>query len=216
MHDLHILYPYPNHGVGSLSVTNSTFIALAPSVPRNPPLSTTSQTVPVRALTCASAQERQVMTGVQHRPADSPPRDGPLDDEPPSSRIPLRGYVMAVGMLVSGIFGGFSLGAESIPPASAPGSPGSQERPTTLTVPGDGTFWVGSDVKPGLYRSLANGDRCTWTRARDATGEPGSVLGHKSSTGNAYVYLVRGDFFDTRGCRTWRRRVGADLRNSAD
>ncbi|MFI0966984.1 hypothetical protein ACH4S8_37220 [Streptomyces sp. NPDC021080] len=144
------------------------------------------------------------MSGDQPRPSPSP-RGEPPDDEPPRSRIPLRGYALAAGALFVGIFGGWSMGADSIPPASAPGALTAAQHPTRLTVPGDGTYWVGADVRPGLYRSLPNSDRCSWTRAKDATGERTSVRAHKASTGTLYVYLSRGDFFDTRDCHTWRR-----------
>lgn len=110
---------------------------------------------------------------------------------------------MAVGALVVGIFAGFSIASDSIPSASVPGAAGSQE-PTDQTVPGDGTFWVGLDVQPGLYRSLSNSDLCSWTRSENASGEADSVIARDSSLGSTYVHLVYGDFFDTDDCSTWR------------
>lgn len=143
----------------------------------------------------------------EHASAGSAPRDEPPDEGgAPRGRIPLRGYLMAVATLVVGVFAGFSIGAKSIPPSPAPGPIAiPPQNPTALTIPGDGTFWVGTDVAPGLYRSSSNADRCSWTREKDATGELKSVRAHDTSIGSAYVYLVEGDFFDTEGCNTWRR-----------
>lgn len=142
----------------------------------------------------------------EHAPAGSAPlQESPDEDGAPSRRIPLRGYLVAVAALVVGVFAGFSIGAKSIPPPSASPSAVIPEKPTVLTIPGDGIFWVGTDVAPGLYRSSSNVDRCSWTRAKDATGERKSVRAHDTSIGSTYVYLVKGDFFDTEGCNTWRR-----------
>lgn len=139
-------------------------------------------------------------------PAGPAPLRGPPDgDGAPCSRIPLRGYLVAAGALTIGIFAGFSIASESIPPASAIKAADISQEPTRHTVPGDGIFLVGLDVRPGLYRSLSNSDRCTWTRSKDATGERSSVRAHDTSQGSAYVDLVAGDFFDTTDCNTWQR-----------
>ncbi|MFD5799678.1 hypothetical protein ACFWIO_40395, partial [Streptomyces diastatochromogenes] len=42
---------------------------------------------------------------------------------------------------------------------------------------GDGDYQVGSDIKPGTYRTTGNTDgMCYWERAKDASGETDSVL----------------------------------------
>lgn len=113
---------------------------------------------------------------------------------------------MAVGALFVGLFGGYSISSDSIPaytPTTAV-TPVTLQKPTTGSVPGDGIFRVGPDVEPGLYRSVANDQRCSWARSTDATGEADSVQAHDSSLGSAYVSLSAGDFFDSSGCHTWR------------
>ncbi|MFD8656512.1 hypothetical protein [Streptomyces mirabilis] len=142
----------------------------------------------------------------EHAPAGSTALDEPPDEDgAPRARIPLRGYLLAVAVGVACFFAGFSTGSKSIPPTSVPVPSESQEQPTALTIPGDGTFWVGTDVTPGLYRSSSNADRCSWTREKDATGERKAVRAHDTSIGSTYVYLVAGEFFDTENCNTWRR-----------
>lgn len=141
-----------------------------------------------------------------HAPAGPAPLEElPDEDGAPRPRIPLRGYLMAVAALAVGVFVGFSAGSKSIPPSSMPVPATSMLEPTDLTIPGDGIFWVGTDVTPGLYRSPANADSCSWARKKDATGEPKAVRAHDTSLGSTYVYLAAGDFFDTEGCNTWRR-----------
>ncbi|MEV7675016.1 hypothetical protein [Streptomyces sp. NPDC088752] len=107
---------------------------------------------------------------------------------------------MALGAFTIGLFGGFSLASEPLPAASQPDS-----KPTEDTIPGDGTFRVGPDVSPGLYRSYASGNLCIWERTKDATGEAGSVRARDTSKGSTYATLKDGDFFTTSGCNAWQR-----------
>ncbi|MFE5791036.1 hypothetical protein ACFQ8C_00520 [Streptomyces sp. NPDC056503] len=74
-----------------------------------------------------------------------------------------------------------------------------------VTIDGDGDFEVGSDVKPGLYRSTGNEDAmCYWERAKDAKGELDSILANDNVTGTAYVEIKKSDkFFKSTGCETW-------------
>ncbi len=103
--------------------------------------------------------------------------------------------------------------AKSSAPADA-GSKGSgdkapeskaPEKPKAATVDGDGDFEVGSDVKPGLYRSTGNKDaECYWERAKDASGEVDSILANDNVTGTAYVEIKASDkLFKSTSCGTW-------------
>lgn len=114
--------------------------------------------------------------------------------------------------LVLGLFAGYSIGADSIPPAALPigGSARTLQQPTKDLIPGDGTFLVGTkkkpgDVQPGLYRSSGNVTPCTWRRAKDASGERDSTIASDTSLGDAYVQLRGGEFFDSTDCTTWHR-----------
>ncbi|MGW6551949.1 hypothetical protein ACWGBV_17050 [Streptomyces sp. NPDC055051] len=127
--------------------------------------------------------------------------------------------VVAVGAAMGG--GGDGGGAEAKPSASASSggkATGSgSEAPESkapekeapekkaVTIDGDGDFEVGSDVRPGLYRSTGNEDAmCYWERSKDATGELDSILANDNVTGTAYVELKKSDkFFKSTGCSAW-------------
>ncbi|MER7718736.1 hypothetical protein ABTX99_17600 [Streptomyces flaveolus] len=70
---------------------------------------------------------------------------------------------------------------------------------------GDGDFEVGSDVKPGTYRTTGNTDgMCYWERAKDASGELDSLLANDNVTGTGYVTVKATDkFFKSSGCGDW-------------
>ncbi|MEU9857427.1 hypothetical protein [Streptomyces sp. NPDC047974] len=95
----------------------------------------------------------------------------------------------------------------SAPAASGDKAPESKapEKPKAATVDGDGDFEVGSDVKPGLYRSTGNKDaECYWERAKDASGEVDSILANDNVTGTAYVEIKASDkLFKSTSCGTW-------------
>ncbi|MCW5254599.1 hypothetical protein [Streptomyces sp. SHP 1-2] len=70
---------------------------------------------------------------------------------------------------------------------------------------GDGDFRVGTDIKPGTYRSAGNtDDGCYWERAKDASSELDSLLANDNVTGTTYVTVKDGDkLFKSSGCRDW-------------
>ncbi|MEU6576221.1 hypothetical protein [Streptomyces sp. NPDC046805] len=70
---------------------------------------------------------------------------------------------------------------------------------------GDGSFRVGSDVKPGTYRTTGNtDDSCYWERAKDASGEMDSLLANDNVTGASYVTVKTSDkLFKSSGCKDW-------------
>lgn len=147
------------------------------------------------------------MSGEPTAENDPDSRHGPIRHK--HRRTPKRAYLMGASGLVLGIFLGFPLGSESIPPAPLPsqGGSGELETPTETTIPGDGTFLVGygdeADVRPGLYHSSGNATPCEWRRAKDATFEDRALLAHDTSLGDAYVQLKEGDVFDSTDCTTW-------------
>ncbi|MFE0490127.1 hypothetical protein [Streptomyces griseoaurantiacus] len=133
-------------------------------------------------------------------------------ESPKSKRMPGRAYVMAAAFLTAGIFLGFSIAAESVPPAPMPGGQAGLQEPTPTTIPGEGMWRVGTgsdaDVRPGLYQSSHNILDCSWRRSRDASGEHRAIISGDVSRGTAYAQLQSGEFFDTAHCATWHR-VGA-------
>ncbi|MGW0884528.1 hypothetical protein [Streptomyces sp. NPDC002671] len=70
---------------------------------------------------------------------------------------------------------------------------------------GDGEYQVGSDVKPGTYRSTGNtDDMCYWERAKDASGDTDSLLANDNVTGTSYVTVKATDkLFKSSGCKDW-------------
>lgn len=69
---------------------------------------------------------------------------------------------------------------------------------------GDGTYEVGTDIKPGTYRSSGNDDMCYWERQKDAKGELDSILANDNVKGTSYVTVPKSDmFFKTSGCADW-------------
>ncbi|MER7497625.1 hypothetical protein ABT033_34105 [Streptomyces pharetrae] len=70
---------------------------------------------------------------------------------------------------------------------------------------GDGDFQVGSDIKPGTYRTTGNtDDMCYWERAKDASGEMDSLLANDNVSGTAYVTVKATDkLFSSSGCNDW-------------
>ncbi|MFD3836602.1 hypothetical protein ACFWWC_10125 [Streptomyces sp. NPDC058642] len=70
---------------------------------------------------------------------------------------------------------------------------------------GDGDFQVGSDVKPGTYRTSGNDDgMCYWERAKDSSGEMDSLLANDNVTGTSYVTVKASDkLFKSSDCNDW-------------
>ncbi|GAA0591320.1 hypothetical protein [Streptomyces crystallinus] len=69
---------------------------------------------------------------------------------------------------------------------------------------GDGSFQVGSDIKPGTYVSTGNKDGCYWERAKDASGSTDAILANDNVTGTSYVTVLAGDkIFKSSDCQDW-------------
>lgn len=70
---------------------------------------------------------------------------------------------------------------------------------------GDGDFQVGTDIKPGTYRSSGNSDgMCYWERAKNASGDTDSLLANDNVSGASYVTIKSTDkIFKSSGCKDW-------------
>ncbi len=69
---------------------------------------------------------------------------------------------------------------------------------------GEGTFIVGTDIKPGTYRS-SKGKNCYWARLRSFTGELDAIIANHLG-GRAIVTIERSDRgFHSQRCGTWTR-----------
>lgn len=71
------------------------------------------------------------------------------------------------------------------------------------TIPGDGTFLVGKDVKPGTYRTTGPKSRsCYWQRSGDASGT--NIIANDILSGPGVVDIRSSDVsFKTSGCANW-------------
>ncbi|MCX5333531.1 MULTISPECIES: hypothetical protein [unclassified Streptomyces] len=74
-----------------------------------------------------------------------------------------------------------------------------------IAFEGDGDFQVGSDIKPGTYRTTGNDDgMCYWERAKDSSGEMDSLLANDNVTGTSYVTVKASDkLFKSSDCNDW-------------
>ncbi|MEU8774619.1 hypothetical protein [Streptomyces sp. NPDC048606] len=79
------------------------------------------------------------------------------------------------------------------------------EEKKKAALKGAGTFQVGSDVKPGTYRTTGNKDLgCYWERLKDASGEVESIIANDNVTGASYVTIAATDkLFKSSGCKDW-------------
>jgi hypothetical protein len=107
----------------------------------------------------------------------------------------------------------FASTAPHVPAGYAPGamsaSPLAPNAPAVAPgqIPGDGTFLVGKDIKPGTYRSAGTSSlACTYTRMKDLSGSLGSIIDSGvQSQGPSVVTISPSDgAFKTSGCETWQ------------
>lgn len=68
---------------------------------------------------------------------------------------------------------------------------------------GDGTYRVGTQIKPGLYKSTG-GSFCYWARLSGFSGNLDDINANDVVTGITYVQILPGDVgFESDGCGAW-------------
>ncbi|MEU3733538.1 hypothetical protein AB0E81_29685 [Streptomyces sp. NPDC033538] len=72
---------------------------------------------------------------------------------------------------------------------------------------GEGEYLVGEDIKAGTYKTAGPADEwgCYWERAKDASGEFGSIIANNNLDGTGRVTLNKGEYFKTNRCQEWKR-----------
>ncbi|MGW5122509.1 hypothetical protein ACWEQ7_00305 [Streptomyces sp. NPDC004069] len=72
---------------------------------------------------------------------------------------------------------------------------------------GEGEYLVGEDIKAGIYKTAGPKDEfgCYWERAKDASGEFGSIIANNNLNGPGRVTLNSGEYFKTNRCQEWKR-----------
>lgn len=84
--------------------------------------------------------------------------------------------------------------------------------PTTASRPytpsessfGNGTHEVGSDIRPGTYRTRQSSEGCYWARLKDFDGELESIAANDNTNAPAVVTILATDVgFESTRCDTW-------------
>jgi hypothetical protein len=88
--------------------------------------------------------------------------------------------------------------AKPAAPAPPPAAP--------AAITEDGTFFVGTDIKPGTYRSEGGDDTCYWARLKNTSGDIDSIIANGGFTAREVITIKKTDkAFETRGCGTWKK-----------
>ncbi|MFF7457260.1 hypothetical protein [Kitasatospora sp. NPDC008115] len=108
--------------------------------------------------------------------------------------------------------------AATAPPTEAGAGTGTVTKPEAGNAPaepadtidGSGTFLVGTDIRPGTYRTAGPGGgsmgMCYWERARAADGDLGSIIANENLMGQGVVTIKKSDVvFKTQGCQPWTK-----------
>ncbi len=95
--------------------------------------------------------------------------------------------------------------APAAPAATTPAAAPAPAAPAAVTIAGDGTYLVGSDVQPGTYKSPGGDGRpCYWARLKDASGN--AIIANNFADGPSVVTIAKTDAaFETSGCQTWTK-----------
>ncbi|MFD4256305.1 hypothetical protein ACFWR9_01405 [Streptomyces sp. NPDC058534] len=82
-----------------------------------------------------------------------------------------------------------------------------EEPGPATTFSGDGEYLVGEDIKAGTYKTAGPEGEwgCYWERAKDASGEFGSIIANNNLEGTGRVTLNNGEYFKTNRCQEWKR-----------
>jgi hypothetical protein len=89
---------------------------------------------------------------------------------------------------------------------TASGGGGSSTSGAT-TIPGDGTFLVGTDIQAGTYHADASpSGNCYWERDSDLNGNLNSIISNDNSSGPVVVQIGSSDAaFNDSGCGTFTK-----------
>lgn len=89
---------------------------------------------------------------------------------------------------------------------SAPAAAGPPAYPSPF-MDHDGTYLVGTDIRPGLYLTpgATGGGNCSWIRrSASGSGDVSNVIDRGESSEAQYALIAPTDkAFETQGCQTW-------------
>lgn len=76
--------------------------------------------------------------------------------------------------------------------------------PPVTVIGRDGTYRVGSGLKPGLYKATGGGQGCYWERLSGFSGKLSDIKANYFGPARTYVQISAGDLgFYTQGCGAW-------------
>ncbi|MGY1714191.1 hypothetical protein ACI78R_07025 [Geodermatophilus sp. SYSU D01106] len=116
--------------------------------------------------------------------------------------------LLFIGLVVSAVSGSGDAqeDADRVPVPTTTATEPPQPSPELPPEPpgfGDGTYMVGTDIQPGLYRS-DGGSGCSWKRLSDVSGDYDAVLAWEFADGQTYVEILPTDVaFSTDDCGRW-------------
>lgn len=96
--------------------------------------------------------------------------------------------------------------------ATARKGPATPAKPSgPLTQFGDGQYEVGVDIAAGRYKTPGSGgsgimESCYWERAKNDSGDFGSIISNENLQGPGTVSLKAGEFFKTNGGCNWTKQ----------
>lgn len=79
-------------------------------------------------------------------------------------------------------------------------------KPSTTVIKHDGTYRVGSSLRPGLYKATGTSDSCYWERLSGFSGSFDDINANHFGAANGYVRIQSTDKgFSTSGCGSWKK-----------
>ena len=187
--DTGVLYPPPAYPAAGYPV---------PPVPPLPPAKT-KRKVPLWGTVLTGVVCLAIGAGAGGKTGDS---STSANGAPVAAGVPSVSVSVSPSPVVTTVF--VTASAPAPTKAAAPA-------PTTaarVVIPGDGTYIVGSDIKPGRYKTTGPADssfpNCYWERDRDLDGGVGSIIANDNTQGQTTVQIRSSDAaFKTTGCADW-------------
>lgn len=68
----------------------------------------------------------------------------------------------------------------------------------------DGVYEVGSDIKPGTYKTTGSGESCYYAKLRSP--DTTDIISNNNTEGPAVVTVSKGQYFTSARCGEWKRQ----------
>ena len=88
-------------------------------------------------------------------------------------------------------------------------------KPLKTVISKNGTYKVGTQVKPGLYKATGTGNSCYWERLDGFSGSLDDINANHFGSANVYVQITSRDVgFKTEGCGSWKQVSNSGAKSS--